>query len=385
MSAPVPMRATPYLVDVAANLTDCVFRGVDWKGNRLHDDDFDCVLARAQERNVQQIIVTGTSLAQSVKAIALCRRYPDRRLLCTVGVHPAHCSEFLRPLDHNEVQRVADSDISMVMAHHEGPTMGTTAEQEEAWAQERLDYLVNLVDKNRDVVVAVGEIGLDYAELNCCPREVQEKYFARQLTAFASLRLPFLFHSRECGMGFASQLKDTWARIASATATATDTDTARAEADHPSSSSPVLSTELRGVVHSFSGSLEEQKTLLSMGLYLSVNCSAFRDASLAKQATSIPLDRLMLETDAPWCDVRPKDYGAQFVRTVFKTIKRRKPFEMGACLERRNEPCHLVHVIEEYLGSVKVSATGPDDPLSRIDEAALIAAVYDNCTRLFQL
>ncbi|CAJ1027822.1 TatD related DNase, putative [Leishmania lindenbergi] len=379
MLAAAQLRTPPYLVDVAANLTDGVFRGMDWKGNRLRDDDFDNVLARAQERNVQQIIITGTSLAQSVKAIALCRRYPDRRLLCTVGVHPAHCGEFLRPLDLNEIRGVAESDTSMVVAHHNKSAAASTAEQEEVWAQERLDYLVNLVNKNRDVVVAVGEMGIDYAELTCCPREVQEKYFARQLTAFAPLQLPFLFHSRGCGMSFVHQLKDIWARIAAdavATGAVTDIEVAP---------SPSVNAQLRGVVHSFNGTLEEQEALLLMGLYLSVNCSAFREASLAAQVTSIPLDRLMFETDAPWCDMRWKDYGAQFVRTIFKTTKRNKPFVMGTCLERRNEPCHLVQVMEEYLGCAKACATGPEDPLPRMDEATLVAAVYENCKRLFHL
>ncbi|KAG5499249.1 hypothetical protein JIQ42_04062 [Leishmania sp. Namibia] len=379
MPSGAPVRTPPYLVDVAANLTDCVFRGVDWNGKHLHDDDFDCVLTRAQECNVHQIIITGTSLAQSVKAIALCRRYPDRQLLCTVGVHPAHCGEFLRPLDLDEVQRVAESDTSSVMACCEKPTATVTAAQEEAFAQERLDYLVNLVRENRDVVVAVGEIGLDYAELTCCPREVQETYFVHQLMAFAPLQLPFLFHSRECGMSFVHHLKDTWARITS-NAAAT-----RSVAHNARFSSALRNAQLRGVVHSFNGALEEQEALLSMGLYLSVNGSAFREASLATQVMSIPLNRLMLETDAPWCDIRPKDYGAQFVRTTFKTTKRKKPFEMGACLERRNEPCHLVQVMEEYLGCAKASATGLEDPLLSMDEATLTAAVYENCRRLFHL
>ncbi|KAG5475334.1 hypothetical protein LSCM1_03447 [Leishmania martiniquensis] len=379
MPPATPVRTPPYLVDVAANLTDCVFRGVDWNGKRLHDDDFDCVLARAQECNVHQIMITGTSLAQCVKAIALCRRYPNRQLLCTVGVHPAHCGEFLRPLDLHEVQRVAANDTSSVTARYEKPAATTTAVQEEAWAQERLDYLVNLVKENRDVVVAVGEIGLDYAELTCCPREVQETYFVRQLIAFAPLQLPFLFHSRGCGMSFVGHLKDTWAQLSSQATTTRLVDSKM----HSASSLP--NAQLCGVVHSFNGTLEEQEALLSMGLYLSVNGSAFREASLAAQVTSIPVDRLMFETDAPWCDIRPNDYGAQFVRTTFTTTKRRRPFEMGACLERRNEPCHLVQVMEAYLGCAKASATGVGDPLSSLNAATLTDRVYANCRRLFNL
>ncbi|KPI87695.1 hypothetical protein ABL78_3233 [Leptomonas seymouri] len=362
MPATLPVRAPPYLVDIAANLTDCVFRGVDWKGNRVHEDDFDFMLARAQEHNVQQIIITGTSLAQSAKAIALCRRYPDRRLRCTVGVHPAHSGEFLRPLDHAEVERVVNSDTSVVQPQYARAEI-CTQEMEERYAAERLAYLVDLIEKNRDVVVAVGEIGIDYAELMCCPREVQEKYFERQLAAFAPLHLPFLLHSRDCGMVFAHQLQSIWARC------------------KPDLSSP----ELRGVVHSFNGSREEQDTLLSMGLYLSVNGSAFREKALADQVAAIPLNRLMLESDAPWCDVRPKDYGAAFVTTTFRTIKRKKPFELGACLERRNEPCHLVQVLEAYMGSRRASPEISAIEQAAVDAEQVVAAVYDNCHTLFKL
>jgi TatD DNase family protein len=371
MSAAAAVRAPPHLVDIAANLTDCVFRGIDWKGNRLHDDDFDRMLARAEEHNVRQIIITGTNLAQSAKAIALCRRYPDRRLLCTVGVHPAHCGEFLRPLDHAEVQRVVDNDSSLVHAHYTKDDT-CTPEVEEQHAATRLAYLVELIEKNRDVVVAVGEIGIDYAELMFCPREVQERYFERQLVAFAPLGLPFLFHSRECGMSFVNQLRSTWAKCA-----------APSLDEHPSSTPS--SSRLRGVVHSFNGNREEQDTLLAMGLYLSLNGSAFREKTLADQVAAIPLDRLMLETDAPWCDIRPKDYGAAFVTTTFRTIKRKKPFELGACLERRNEPCHLVQVLEAYLGSRKASSEVPEEEKANTTRASVVAAVYANCHALFGL
>lgn len=363
MAAALSTRAPPFLVDIAANLTDCVFRGVDFKGNRLHDDDLDCVLQRAQEHNVQQIILTGTSLAQSAKAIALCRRYPDRRLLCTVGVHPAHAGEFLRPLDDAEVRRVVENDASMVHAHYTRPET-CTPEVEAQHATARLDYLVDLIAQNRDVVVAVGEIGIDYAELTCCPREVQARYFARQLAAFAPLGLPFLFHSRECGMTFVDQLRASWAACAP----------------------PPAASALRGVVHSFNGGCEEQDALLAMGLTLSVNGSAFREKALADQVATIPLDRFMLETDAPWCDVRPKDYGAGFVTTTFRTIKRKKPFERGACLERRNEPCHLVQVLEAYVGSRNASpyvAEGGGG--AAVKKADVVAAVYENCRAMFAL
>lgn len=364
-------RFSPSLIDVAVNLTDCVFRGVDWKKRRLHDDDFDLMLQRAQDAGVHRMIITGTSLAQSVKAIALCRRYPAGRLFCTVGVHPAHCGEFLRPLDRAQVEAFAADDTSISEPSWQHRNL--TEKEEYDIAEERLDYLIGLIEKNRDVVVAVGEIGIDFAELSFCPREVQYKYFVRQLTKFLPLGLPFLFHSRECGMNFVDHLRPFTTGAASSTL-------------QPATS------PLRGVVHSFNGTKEEQNELLDMGLYLSVNGSAFREKDLANQVAQIPLNRLMLETDAPWCDIRENDYSYPFITTKYSTTRRKKKFQMGTCLERRNEPCHLINVLEAYVGCCAAAAMQIQDtttaslPTTTVlspTKQEVITAVYDNCKALF--
>lgn len=54
------------------------------------------------------------------------------------------------------------------------------------------------------------------------------------------------------------------------------------------------------MVHSFTGSPEELQDLLSLGLYVGVNGTSFRSEDRCDVVKHIPLDRLMLETDAPW-------------------------------------------------------------------------------------
>lgn len=348
------------LVDIAVNLTDPVFRGVDYKGRRVHDDDFDLMMERSAAVGVEKMIITGTSYRQSIAAIELCRRYPDR-LRCTVGVHPAHCQEFESPdSPHSATLSSADDAIDSEM-------------DGEKRAAEHLAKVVRLIEENRDVVVAVGEIGLDYAELSMCPREVQHKYFRKQLWAFADLGLPFLFHSRECGNFFVDALdefiqqrRESCVAAAAAAAlgaeskSATTTTTSSNINDNDNYNDNTNNSSMlvvRGVVHSFNGTAEEQQRLLDMGLLLSVNGSAFRTQELASQVARIPLDRLLLETDAPWCDIRKKDYGYDFVQTHMETNKRGKPFVMGKCLERRNEPCHLVQVMEAFLGAANAKET----------------------------
>lgn len=326
------------LVDVAVNLTDPLFRGVDHKGKRRHEEDFSYVMERAAKVGVRKMLVTGTSYAQCVEAIQLCREHMDT-LRCTVGIHPAHCTEFEKYTGppYTDVDGVAE------------------VEEKLQQADLHLSQLVQLIERNRDVVVAVGEIGIDYAELHSCPREVQHTYFRRQLEAYYNLGLPFLLHSRECGDHFIDILEAFAAQ----------------HAPHG----------MRGVVHSFNGSLEEQERVLQLGLSISLNGTAFRTRELASQVVKIPLDRLLLETDAPWCDIRKTDFGYAFVKTFFETNPKKGKFELGKCVERRNEPCHLVQVVEAYMGSR--AALLPDERQPSFEE--LVERVRLNCSALFNL
>ncbi|ORC91687.1 TatD related deoxyribonuclease [Trypanosoma theileri] len=385
----------PYLVDVALNLTDCVFRGVDWKGRRVHEDNFEDVLRRAEEQNVKKMIITGTSLAQCVKAIKLCRRYPSQ-LLCTVGIHPAHSAEFMLPLDWASVEEAAKDDVSIQIPQppssleylpndstSDGPARLDTSKTWQ-YTEDRLKKLIELVEENRDVVVAVGEIGLDYAELSYCPKDVQQEYFLRQLRAFRTLKLPFLFHSRDCGTDFVRILEE--------------------ERQNWPTDLPFT-----GVVHSYNGTPEEQERLLAMsGIYFSINGTAFREKQIADQICQIPLERIMLETDSPWCDIRKQHYGAQFVRTHFPTNpkegqqkqqkKPQKPFDAKLCNERRNEPCHLRQVLEAYVGALRSLNHGTNNEnnnnnnnnnnntdLQNITEEEVMQRVYSNCATVFSL
>jgi TatD DNase family protein len=351
-------KSSRQLLDIAVNLTDCVFRGIDWKGKQVHSDDFDFVLQRARDSGVQKILVSGTNLEQCERAIALCKLYPGF-LYCTIGVHPAHCAEFLKPL---LLPRPTPSATKVTIDPPSGlPASPPTLDEEITNSSTRLTYLKELVANNRDVVVAIGEIGLDGAELAYCPMNIQEKYFLMQLRELgAAFKLPLFLHSRECDMKFVEVL-----------------------GEYCNSLEGGVSGHGGGVVHSFNGSHDELQQILKMGLYVGLNASAFRTEATARACCEqIPLDRLMLETDAPWCDARKVDFGFPFISTHFETQKRNAKFVEGRCVERRNEPCHLVQVLEEYCGALRHFKD-----LGSTDEADLVekvgSAVFRNCNDLF--
>lgn len=123
-------------------------------------------------------------------------------------------------------------------------------------------------------VVAVGEIGLDYY-WDASQKERQKSIFDAQLSMAEELALPVIIHDREAH-------GDTM-------------DILRA---HPNA---------RGVLHSFSGSAEMARQLIARGWYISFSGPiTYKNArSLREVAASVPLDRILLETDAPYLPPEP--------------------------------------------------------------------------------
>lgn len=137
-------------------------------------------------------------------------------------------------------------------------------------------------------VIAVGEIGLDYFYTNS-PREVQIEALKAQIQVALDNNLPIIFHVREA-------FDDFW---------------------------PIFDSfeGIRGVLHSFTDSKENLDKGLERGLYIGVNGISTFTKDEVQQATfdAIPLDRLLLETDAPFLTPHPfrgKVNEPAFVKTI---------------------------------------------------------------------
>lgn len=121
-------------------------------------------------------------------------------------------------------------------------------------------------------MLAVGEIGLDY-HYNNSPREKQIEVFKRQLQLAIKLDLPVVIHSRDADEDMANILKEF---------------------------SPAL--KRKGVVHSFTSSLELAQTALDLGFYLGFNgIITFKNAHDMREAVKLaPMERILTETDSPF-------------------------------------------------------------------------------------
>jgi TatD DNase family protein len=234
------------LVDIGVNLTHDAFAA-----------DRSQVIERAIAVGVRTMILTGTTVGESQKALMLANQYPET-LYATAGVHPhdvKHC-------DAETVQSLRE------LAAQPG-------------------------------VVAIGECGLDFNR-DYSPRPEQEYWFEAQLQLACELKLPVFLHQRDAHSRFMEILK------------------------------PYRNQITAGVVHCFTGNEAELRAYLDCDLHIGITgwiCDERRGLHLQELVRSIPLDRLMLETDAPYLTprtLRPKPKGGRnepaFLPYVLQTV-----------------------------------------------------------------
>jgi TatD DNase family protein len=97
-----------------------------------------------------------------------------------------------------------------------------------------------------------------------------------------------------------------------------------------------------GVVHSFTEGEDVLNSYLSLDLYIGVNGCSIKTNENMEVVKKIPLDRIMLETDAPYCDIRSTHASHQFVKTKFDNRIKKEKMKKGLICKDRNEPCMIV-------------------------------------------
>ena len=72
-----------------------------------------------------------------------------------------------------------------------------------------------------------------------------------------------------------------------------------------------------GVVHSFSSGKDAMLALVALDLYIGISGASLRTEEQLEMAKAVPLDRLMIETDAPYCELKGTQEGAKYVKSKF--------------------------------------------------------------------
>ena len=217
-----------------------------------YDADRDTVLARLREAGGAAITI-GTSLANSRAAIALAEQHAD--IWATVGLHPSHVTH-----PHHDENEGAVDECSV------------SADE------------LRMLALSSNKVVAIGEAGLDVYRTEPEAKEAaiaeQWRVFETHLNVAEELDLPVVVHCRDALRELARELR------------------ARRAAGHVD----------RCVLHSFTGTWAEAEPLLELGCFIALNGivtfpprkGVAEEDQLLRVAERVPLDRLLLETDAPY-------------------------------------------------------------------------------------
>jgi len=247
-----------------------------------YQDDLDDVLKRAREAGVSRILIPGIDLESSKSILQLTERHND--LYAAVGIHP------------------------------------NSATRWDASVESRLGALAQ-----HPKVVAIGEIGLDYYR-DRTPRALQRQVLEGQLQVAQDLELPLIIHvrnadrdDRSCIIDVLQTLK-TWQK-----------------GWQVGSRSDRL-----GVLHSFSGNVEEAQRTIELGFYAGITGPVtFKKAHTMREVvSSVPLRRLLIETDGPFLTPHPhrgQRNEPAFVRYVAQRIAEVRGKTMPAVAQSTTE------------------------------------------------
>ncbi|TIA70910.1 hypothetical protein E3P92_02867 [Wallemia ichthyophaga] len=271
-------------IDIGLNLADSMFRGV-YRSKQSHPDDLKAVVERAHRVGVDGAMLTGGNLEESVEAHNLAIQFSDFAYFSTAGLHPTRSNEFVDGYITQLEQFISDN-------RYRGAVRGKR-------------------------VVAVGECGLDWDRLHFADKPKQIEAFTAQLQLAQRLDMPMFLHSRNCHSDLVKVIKST------------------------------CGIKLpRGCVHSFTGTVQEMHELVKMGLYIGLNGCSLKTEESIQVAKAVPLDRLMIETDAPWCGVSSTHAMHEHIDTLDDFFKLNPPLKKEkwseeAPVKGRNEPGYL--------------------------------------------
>ena len=217
------------------------------------NEDRDEVIARAAEEDITRILVPGTTLETSLASVELAEFQPI--IFSAIGIHPTDAL---------------------------------------TWTEKTRDELEKLAKAHPAKVVAIGEIGLDYY-WDRAPHSLQKEILEKQLSLAERLNLPIVLHLREkndapkgnCAADLLEMLEK-W--VASLKLGA-----------HPLTKQP-------GVLHSFSGTSEIAKRAIALGFMIGVTgpITFKKMVQRREMIASLPIENLLIETDAPFLSPHPK-------------------------------------------------------------------------------
>lgn len=289
------------------------------------------MLDRAAAAGVRKVMLTGMHLADVVPNLALCAARPEQCSV-TIGVHPYHAAEPWA--ECNEAN---------------GAEGGEGGWESNAYLAQLASHVRSALALTPSPVSAFGELGLDWDKLAHVSKDLQLRTFRAQLALFVreGWDLPLFLHCRAAFDDFVREM------------------------------TPYLDKlPRRGLVHSFVGSKAEMEALVGMGFDVSVNGFSFATRESLEMVAAVPLERLQIETDAPWGEIKA---GAEVAKRYcgnappLPLAKKKDRWDAACMVKERNESCAISRVAFVVAGLKGV-------PVEEVAEAA-----WRNSVEMFRL
>jgi TatD DNase family protein len=116
------------------------------------------------------------------------------------------------------------------------------------------------------------------------------------------------------------------------------------------------------------------KELIEMDLFIGLNGCSLKTEENLEVVKQIPFDRIMLETDCPYCDIRNSHASSKYVKTQFpKLAKEKYKCSCEKMNKDRNEPCTMIQVVEVI------------SQLLNVSEEELMTTAWNNTLKMFNI
>lgn len=249
-------------------------------------EDLDVIISNAKNAGIEKIVIPSVDRTSFQKVIEISHKYDG--VYCALGIHPSE-AKGATDEDFEEIVRLINmSNAPLLFAETSAPLEGLCRENRLSIDSREVRIFrceKRALEKsggghysgegyNPTKVVAIGECGLDYYWDKSFVEE-QKKVFAKQIEIAVALKKPLIVHDREAHHDTLEMLKDV--------------------------------KDVPVIMHCFSGSWEFAKECIKKGFYIALGgVVTFKNAKKVHEiAKNIPLEHLLLETDAPYLTPEP--------------------------------------------------------------------------------
>ena len=389
--------------DIGVNLIDPMYEG-KYNGKQYHTCDIEAVLQRAERFGVQRMLLTGSSIHESLETIKLVQQYGTKYsfpLYYTVGVHPCCVNEFVTN-GVSTIDKVTPVQYSEELLEKTKNLTRTKLKQLlDIWTQESFSTGFK----------SIGEIGLDYDRLHYSDWNLQKWFFEQQLKLACILNHnltksennlskssnvsppPLFLHMRNCCDEFVEILQ----KFVTGFQDSVDFYNYKEWVEKKQSHEKLNSFTYKFpenqvfVVHSYTDGPSHVSDLLNLSpnVYIGFNGCSLRTPESIATVEKVDLARILVETDAPWCEIKRSSASFEYVTetvasldTTIVSVKKDKYTKKlqdmnnnanNIMVKGRNEPCNVNQVVEVIS---KIKKLSYDHVANTIWETSL--RIYEN-------